>query len=109
MAEGYAGNAALGTIAAQASYPTSVHPPAALNPSVFNAFEGLQAEALHLLVRASNLADRLCGPRPPSPENGDKSAPPMGLFEETSMHVQAVRGMIAGATAALERIEGKLP
>lgn len=81
-----------------------------INPSVFNAFEGLQDEAQHLLVRASNLADRLCGSLPPSPANQTGAASsPSGLFEETSVHVATTRAFLAVALAAIERIEQKLP
>lgn len=82
--------------------------PSPVNPSMFNAFEGIQSEASHMLQRACNLADRLVGPLPAS-TGADKQPAPNGLFEDASMRLSHIRTCILAATQAIERIEAKLP
>ena len=85
------------------------NPAQTVNPSVFNAFEGIQSEAGHLLIRACNLADRLCGAMPPSDADANKQPSPNGLLEDAQMRLGHIRSMIIAATGAIERIEQKLP
>ncbi|HXI68431.1 MAG TPA: hypothetical protein VNH41_10860, partial [Steroidobacteraceae bacterium] len=75
----------------------------------FNAFESVQSEAAHLLTRACNLADRLCGAMPVSGDPSSKQPAPNGLLEDAQMRLGHIRSMIIAATGAIERIEQKLP
>ncbi len=110
MADNYVnqGPAAQQSYGVQAGSSAYQAPPPPTNPSVFNAFEGIQGEAAHLLARACNLADRLCGAMPQGTD-ANKQPAPNGLLEDAQMRLGHIRAMIIGATAAIERIEQKLP